>query len=38
MTRVVAGSFPTRLEANLAAEHLANLGITATVSSDDAVV
>ena len=36
MTRVVAGTFSSRLEADLAAEHLANQGIAAAVSSDDA--
>ena len=36
MTGVVAGTFSSRLEADLAAEYLAGMGIAASVSSDDA--
>lgn len=36
MTRVVVGTFPSRLEAELAAERLSEHGIPATVFSDDA--
>lgn len=36
MTRVVAATFSSRLEAEFAAEHLSQQGIDAAVSSDDA--